>query len=190
MEMPFFNSDVVISKAHVKESMKSLYRNGNADEIFFIHTGSGIFKSNFGKMALTVGDYLVIPRGVIWQINVKENMRILVTESSSPIETPTRYRNKFGQLLEHSPFCERDIRTPELNDPICDNGDFLVKVKTELGYQSYHYGHNPFDVIGWDGFYFPWILSIHDFEPIVGKIHQPPPVHQTIQSKQFHMVFF
>ena len=177
----FFNSDVVISKAHVKESMKSLYRNGNADEVLFIHTGSGIFKSNFGNMALTAGDYLVIPRGVIWQIDVKEDMRILVTESSSPIETPTRYRNKFGQLLEHSPFSERDICTPDFVGPV-DDSPMDVEVKLRHGIQTYGYQHHPFDIVGWDGYYFPYIFNINDFMPITGKIHQPPPVHQTFQA--------
>ena len=185
----FFNSDVVISKAHVKESMKSLYRNGNADEVLFIHTGSGIFKSNFGNMALTAGDYLVIPRGVIWQIDVKEDMRILVTESSSPIETPTRYRNKFGQLLEHSPFSERDIRTPDFVGPV-DDSPMDVEVKLRHGIQTYGYQHHPFDIVGWDGYYFPYIFNINDFMPITGKIHQPPPVHQTFQANGFVICSF
>ena len=185
----FFNSDVVISKAHVKESMKSLYRNGNADEVLFIHTGSGIFKSNFGNMALTAGDYLVIPRGVIWQIDVKEDMRILVTESSSPIETPTRYRNKFGQLLEHSPFSERDICTPDFVGPV-DDSPMDVEVKLRHGIQTYGYQHHPFDIVGWDGYYFPYIFNINDFMPITGKIHQPPPVHQTFQANGFVICSF
>ena len=185
----FFNSDVVISKAHVKGSMKSLYRNGNADEVLFIHTGSGIFKSNFGNMALTAGDYLVIPRGVIWQIDVKEDMRILVTESSSPIETPTRYRNKFGQLLEHSPFSERDIRTPDFVGPV-DDSPMDVEVKLRHGIQTYGYQHHPFDIVGWDGYYFPYIFNINDFMPITGKIHQPPPVHQTFQANGFVICSF
>ncbi len=185
----FFNSDVVISKAHVKESRKSLYRNGNADEVLFIHTGSGIFKSNFGNMVLTAGDYLVIPRGVIWQIDVKEDMRILVTESSSPIETPTRYRNKFGQLLEHSPFSERDIRTPDFVEPV-DDSPMDVEVKLRHGIQTYGYQHHPFDIVGWDGYYFPYIFNINDFMPITGKIHQPPPVHQTFQANGFVICSF
>ena len=185
----FFNSDVIISKAHVKDSMKSLYRNGNADEVLFIHTGSGIFKSNFGNMALTAGDYLVIPRGVIWQIDLKEDMRILVTESSSPIETPTRYRNKFGQLLEHSPFSERDIRTPDFVDPV-DDSPMDVEVKLRHGIQTYGYQHHPFDIVGWDGYYFPYIFNINDFMPITGKIHQPPPVHQTFQANGFVICSF
>ena len=177
----FFNSDVVISKAHVKDSMKSLYRNGNADEVIFIHTGSGLFKSNFGNMELKSGDYLLIPRGVIWQMDVKQSIRILVIETSGPIETPTRYRNKFGQLLEHSPYAERDIRTPEFVGPVADMR-MEVEVKLQHGIQTYSYQHHPFDIVGWDGYYFPYIFNINDFMPITGKIHQPPPVHQTFQA--------
>ena len=185
----FFNSDVVISKAHVNESMDSLYRNGNADEVLFIHTGSGKLKSNFGNLALTPGDYVVIPRGVIWQIDVKEDMQILVTESSTPIETPTRYRNKFGQLLEHSPFSERDIRTPDFVGPV-DDSPIDVEVKLHQGIQIYGYQHHPFDLVGWDGYYFPYIFNINDFMPITGKIHQPPPVHQTFQAHGFVICSF
>ena len=177
----FFNSDVVISKAHVTDSMNTLYRNGNADEVIFIHTGSGLFKSNFGNMKLKSGDYLLIPRGVIWQMDVKQSMRILVIETSGPIETPTRYRNKFGQLLEHSPYAERDIRTPEFVGPVGDMR-MEVEVKLQHGIQTYGYQHHPFDIVGWDGYYFPYIFNINDFMPITGKIHQPPPVHQTFQA--------
>ena len=185
----FFNSDVVISKAHVKDSMKSLYRNGNADEVIFIHSGIGLIKSNFGNMALMAGDYLVIPRGVIWQIDVEENMRILVIESSSPIETPTRYRNKFGQLLEHSPFSERDIRTPEFVGPL-DDSPMDVEIKLQHGVQTYGYQHHPFDIVGWDGYYYPYIFNINDFMPITGKIHQPPSVHQTFEANGFVICSF
>ena len=185
----FFNSDVVISKAHVTDSMSILYRNGNADEVIFIHTGTGLFKSNFGDMELKPGDYLLIPRGVIWQIDVKDEMRILVTESSSPIETPTRYRNKFGQLLENSPFSERDFRTPDFVGAVNDSS-IEVEVKLRHGIQTYGYQHHPFDLVGWDGYYFPYIFNIKDFMPITGKIHQPPPVHQTFQANGFVICSF
>ena len=185
----FFNSDVVISKAHVTDSMSILYRNGNADEVIFIHTGSGLFKSNFGNMELKPGDYLLIPRGVIWQIDVKDEMRILVTESSSPIETPIRYRNKFGQLLENSPFSERDFRTPDFVGAV-DDSSIEVEVKLRHGIQTYGYQHHPFDLVGWDGYYFPYIFNIKDFMPITGKIHQPPPVHQTFQANGFVICSF
>ena len=185
----FFNSDLVISKAHVTKSMDSLYRNGHGDEVLFIHSGSGELKSNFGNLNLTVGDYLVIPRGVIWQMTVNKSMRILVTESSGPIKTPTKYRNQFGQLLEHSPFSERDIRTPKFSKPV-DDRSVEIEVKLENGIQTYVYEHHPFDLIGWDGYYFPYVFNINDFMPITGKIHQPPPVHQTFQGSGFVICSF
>jgi homogentisate 1,2-dioxygenase len=132
-------------------------------------------------MVLMAGDYVVIPRGVIWQMDVKQPIRILVIETSGPIETPTRYRNKFGQLLEHSPYAERDIRTPEFVGPVADMR-VEVEVKLQHGIQTYGYQHHPFDIVGWDGYYFPYIFNINDFMPITGKIHQPPPVHQTFQA--------
>ena len=185
----FFNTDLAISKAHVTDSMDSLYRNGNADEVLFIHRGSGTFSSNFGNMELKTGDYLVIPRGVIWQIIVNESMKIIVIESRGPIETPTKYRNKFGQLLEHSPYSERDIRTPEFVGPMKDS-PIKVEIKLQNGIQTYGYQHHPFDIVGWDGYYFPYIFNINDFMPITGKIHQPPPVHQTFQGQGFVICSF
>ncbi|MBT7377675.1 MAG: homogentisate 1,2-dioxygenase [Candidatus Marinimicrobia bacterium] len=181
----FFNSDVVISKAHVNDSMDFHNRNGHFDELLYIQSGGGTLKSNLGTLKFGFGDYIVIPRGVIWQMDVDDECRILVVESNRPIETPSRYRNKFGQLLEHSPFCERDIRTPELTDPVDKEGEFLVKVRVNDGIQDMVYGHHPCDVVGWDGYFFPWIFNIDDFEPIVGSLHQPPPVHQVLQSEGF-----
>ena len=181
----FFNSDVVISKAHLNDSMDFHYRNGHFDELLYIQSGAGTFKSNFGILTFGFGDYIIIPRGVIWQIDVDDECKMLVIESNRPIETPSRYRNKFGQLLEHSPFCERDIRTPELSKPIDKEGDFLVKVRVADGIQDMVYAHHPCDLVGWDGYYFPWIFNIDDFEPIVGSLHQPPPVHQVLESEGF-----
>ena len=186
----FFNSDVIISVAAVSENMDYCYRNGTVDEVLYIQSGEGKFISNFGNLHVKSGDYVVIPRGVIWQMNPTDTVRMLVIESAGPVETPNRYRNRFGQLLEHSPFCERDIQLPELQDPITNKKECLVKVKTQKGIQEYTYAHHPCDVIGWDGYYFPWSISIHDFEPIVGSIHQPPPVHQTFQANGFVICSF
>ena len=186
----FFNSDIIISVATVSANMNYSYRNGSADELFYIQYGEGNLDTNFGRLPVKAGDYVVIPRGVIWQMNPKNTIRILVIESAEPVETPSRYRNRFGQLLEHSPFCERDIQVPELQKPITNNNECLVKVKTLDGIQEYTYAHHPCDVVGWDGYYFPWSISIHDFEPIVGSIHQPPPVHQTFQGKGFAICSF
>jgi len=185
----FYNNDLIISKAHVNHSMDLLYRNGYADEILFIHEGSGYFQSNFGDIDINEGDYIVIPRGVIWKMVVKNKLKILFIESKAPIETPERYRNNFGQLLEHAPFSERDITTPKLVSPI-ENKSIDVIVKLSNGFQTYTYQHHPFDVLGWDGYYFPYSFNINNFMPITGKIHQPPPVHQTFQSKGFVICSF
>lgn len=186
----FFNKDTLIHKAHVDRSMDYLYRNGHHDEVLFIHTGKGDLISNFGQLNLTPGDYVVIPRGVIWQIAIDEPMRILVVESTGPVETPERYRNRFGQLMEHSPFCERDIRTPKWIEPVTGSGSIDVLVRLRGGLQTYTYTHHPFDLIGWDGYYFPWIFNINDFMPITGKVHLPPPIHQTFQSPGFVICSF
>jgi len=186
----FFNPDITISVATITENMEYCYRNGTADEVLYIQSGEGKLISNFGTIQIKPGDYMVIPRGVIWQMSPSETVRMLVIESAGPVETPNRYRNRFGQLMEHSPFCERDIQAPQLQEPINNKNECRVKVKTLHGIQEYTYAHHPCDVVGWDGYYFPWKISIHDFEPIVGSIHQPPPVHQTFQGQGFVICSF
>ena len=170
--------------------MDSFYRNAHFDEMIYIQSGMGAINTNFGDLELREGDYVIIPRGVIWKLKIEESISCLLVESKGPIETPNRYRNRFGQLLEHSPFCERDIRVPILKDPIDKKGTFQVNVRTVKGLQEMYYSHHPFDLVGWDGYYFPWIFNINDFEPITGSIHQPPPVHQTFQSKGFVICSF
>ena len=177
----FYNNDVELHTAHVKKSMKGFYRNGHHDEVIFIHNGKGVLHTNFGNLKLIKGDYVVIPRGVIWQMTVQEPMRQFIIETKGPIETPVKYRNRYGQLLEHAPYSERDIRAPEFADPQV-NGPVTVNVKLVNGYQVYDYANHPCDLVGWDGFYYPWVFNINDFMPITGKIHQPPPVHQTFQA--------
>ena len=177
----FFNSDVILSKAHVTESMIDYYRNGHFDEIIFIHSGRGKLFSNFGNLSIGKGDYIIIPRGVIWKIDIAESMKQFIIETAGPVETPDKYRSKQGQLLEHSPYNERDIRTPKLSEPSI-KGPVTVKVKLKNGIQCYDYKYHPCDIIGWDGYYYPWAFNINNFMPITGKIHQPPPVHQTFQA--------
>ena len=177
----FFNSDCVLYKAHVSASMNDYYRNGHNDEIIFIHSGSGSLNTNLGQLNVAPGDYVVIPRGVIWQLDVEENMKHFIIETSGSVETPSRYRNRHGQLLEHSPYSERDIRTPEFADPQTD-GPVNVNVRLNGGFQAYEYATHPCDLVGWDGYYFPWVFNIKDFMPITGKVHQPPPVHQVFQA--------
>ena len=180
-ETLFFNSDVILSKAMISKNMDYYYRNGHHDECLFIHQGSGKLLTNFGTLDLSPGDYAIIPRGVIWQIDVIDTLETLVIETAGPIKTPKRYRNDAGQLLEFAPFSERDIKVPKLTPPI-NGGPVNVKVKLRQGIQSYEYKYNPFDVVGWDGYLFPWVFNIHDFMPITGKVHQPPPVHQVLQA--------
>ena len=185
-----FNNDIIISLAHINKNMDYFYRSGHYDELFYIQYGSGKIMTNFGDLEYNKGDYIVIPKGVIWQIKYTNKTKMLIVESASAIKTPKKYRNRFGQLLESSPYCERDIKTPSLNKPIKKQGNFLIKVRTVQGVQEYIYNHHPFDVVGWDGYYYPWIFNINDFEPIVGSLHQPPSVHQTFQANNFVICSF
>jgi homogentisate 1,2-dioxygenase len=172
-------------------SMPYYYKNGEADEVLFIHEGSGILASQMGEVEFRPGDYVVIPRTTIYQIRPNPGrLRMMITESFSPVETVRRYRNDMGQLMEHSPYCERDIRPPFRLQPELKKGEFLVKIKKGGAIHDYLYEHSPFDVIGWDGCLYPYALSIHDFEPITGRIHQPPPVHQTFQGHNFVICSF
>jgi homogentisate 1,2-dioxygenase len=186
------NSDCHIVLASPKKSLREyFYKNADCDEVIFIHEGSGTLRTQLGNIAFVSGDYLVVPRGIIHQIDFNtEKNRLFIVESFDPIYTPKRYRNHFGQLLEHSPFCERDIRTPSELETHDEKGEFRVKIKKEGILYSYLYASHPFDVVGWDGYNFPYAFSIHDFEPITGRIHQPPPVHQTFETKAFVICSF
>ncbi len=188
----FVNKDLHIGLAAPKAFSKDyFYKNGDADEMLFIHVGSGTLRTNYGNIPFSYGDYLIIPKGVIYQIDFDtEDNRILYVESFEPIFTPKRYRNNFGQLLEHSPFCERDMRLPENLETHDEKGEFLVKIKKQGNLWEYVYGNHPFDVAGWDGFHYPYAFSIHDFEPITGRIHMPPPIHQTWESAGFVVCSF
>jgi len=186
------NNDLSISLGAPKASTNDyFYKNADADEVIFIHKGSGKLRTFLGNIDFKYGDYLVIPRGMIYKIEFdSEENRHLITESHSPIYTPNRYRNHFGQLLEHSPFCERDFRGPVELETHDEKGDFLIKIKKEGILYDYLYASHPFDVVGWDGYNYPYAFSIHDFEPITGRIHQPPPVHQTFQAQGFVICSF
>ena len=185
-----FNNDIIISICNISKKMDYFYRSGHYDELMYVQYGSGTLSTNFGDLKYSKGDYIIIPKGVIYKIEISIKTKILLVESLSPIITPKKYRNKFGQLLESSPYCERDIVVPSLNKPIEESGNFSVKVRLEDGIQEYIYNHHPFDVVGWDGFYYPWIFNINNFEPIVGSIHQPPSVHQTFESNNFVVCSF
>jgi len=181
------NSDVQIILAAPKKSMKDwFFKNAQADEMIFVHKGQGILHTIYGDLPFTPGDHLVVPRGTVYQLSFHdENNRLFIVESMMPLNFPKRYMNKSGQLLEHSPFHERDIRTPEKLITYNQTGDFRVIIKQQHTLYPYHYKTHPFDAIGWDGCLYPFAMSIHDFEPITGRIHQPPPVHQTFETGAF-----
>ena len=187
-----FNNDVNISLAAPQKSMTSyFYKNADADELIFVHKGTGTLKTLVGNIPFSYGDYLVIPRGMIYQMEFDtEDNRFLIVESFSPILTPRNYRNNFGQLLEHSPFCERDFRAPSELETHDEIGDFMVKTKKENVLHEIVYATHPFDVVGWDGYNFPYAMSIHDFEPITGRIHLPPPIHQNFEGHNFVICSF
>ena len=186
------NNDCHIVLAAPKKSLiQYFYKNADCDELIFVHKGSGKLRTLLGNIQFGYGDYLMIPRGMIYQIEFNdENNRLFIVESSSPMYTPKRYRNWFGQLLEHSPFCERDLRRPTELETHDETGDFLIKVKKEGMLHQYIYGAHPFGVVGWDGYNYPYAFSIHDFEPITGRVHQPPPVHQTFEAAGFVVCSF
>ena len=186
------NSDVYIELAAPQASMKDyFYKNADADEVIFVHRGSGKLRTQLGNIDFAYGDYLVVPRGMIYQLEFNDDdNRLLIIQSFHPIYTPKRYRNWFGQLLEHSPFCERDMRPPSELETHNEEGEFLIKIKKEDVLYDFVYAHHPFNVVGWDGYNYPYAFSIHDFEPITGRIHQPPPVHQTFETSAFVICSF
>ena len=190
----FFNRDVVMGVALPATDLPAdrFYRNGEGDELLFVHEGTGRFASVFGTMAYGPGDYIVIPIGTTWRIDSDPGVvqRFLWLECPSELEPPKRYRNDYGQLLEHSPYAQRDVRVPDETPPNLERGDFVIDVKARGHITSYHYEHHPFDVVGWDGYLYPWIFNIGDFQPITGRVHQPPPVHQTFQGGGFVVCSF
>jgi homogentisate 1,2-dioxygenase len=186
------NNDCAIAICNPEnKKMDYYYKNGEADEVLYIHDGNGFLYSQFGKLKIQKGDYVVIPRTVIYKIEfTEEPTRLLIIESMSAIETVSRYRNKLGQLLEHSPYCERDIHPPQEIFTEKEKGEYLLKIKKQGFLHQYLFEHSPFDLVGWDGFLYPYTFSIYDFEPITGRIHQPPPVHQTFQAHNFVICSF
>ena len=186
------NSDCHIVLASPRHSQTEyFYKNADSDELIFVHEGTGTLKTQLGNITFGYGDYLLVPRGMIYQMHFDtEDNRLFIVESKRPIYTPKRYRNWFGQLLEHSPFCERDFRRPSELETFDEMGDFVIKVKKEDMMHEYIYASHPFDVVGWDGYNYPYAFSIHDFEPITGRVHLPPPIHQTFETDAFVVCSF
>lgn len=188
----FVNSALQIGLAAPRTFNKNwFYKNGDADEMLFIHKGEGILKTMYGNIPFGYADYLIIPRGTVYQIEFKTtDNRLLFIESTSPIYTPKRYRNEWGQLLESSPYCERDFRKPQDLQTHDEKGEFLVKVKKQGMMWEYVYGRHPFDAVGWDGYNYPYAFNMFNFEPITGRIHLPPPIHQQWESAGFVVCSF
>lgn len=186
------NQDVVISVARPTESMDYWYKNGQGDDVLFIHDGQGVLESQFGNLRYRPGDYLVIPTGVIWRLLPDEGseQRQLVVEAHGHIEPPKRYVNRYGQFLENSPYCERDLRPPDDLVTHDEQGEFELRVKSRGQITRVILGHHPLDVVGWDGHLWPYAFNIEDFEPITGRVHQPPPVHQTFDGPGFVLCSF
>lgn len=186
------NNDVVLYVARPTEPMNYWYKFGQGDEVIFIHDGTGVLESQFGNLRYRPGDYLVIPTGVMWKMipDQGSDQRYLVVESFGHVTPPKRYINNYGQFLENSPYCERDIRMPDNLVTHDEKGEYEVRVKTRGQITRFFYGHHPLDVIGWDGHLWPFAFNIEDFEPITGRVHQPPPVHQTFDGPGFVVCSF
>ena len=185
------NDDCLLGMAVVDRDMDYFYRNGQAYEVWFLESGEVHFRSQFGNLDVRPGDYLVIPFGVTWQMQLRSSQaRFFTIECPSQVQPPKRYRNQHGQLLEHSPYCERDIRLPQVLESYAEEGEFEVRVKARNELHRHIVAQHPLGVVGWDGYLYPWIFSIHDFEPITGRIHQPPPVHQTFDAHNFVVCSF
>lgn len=185
------NQDVIWFQSHIAEPMPHFYKNAEGDELLFSHDGTGVLHSMFGEVPFGPGDYLVIPRGTIYRLDFATlPVRMLAFESHGPVEVPRRYRNEYGQLLEHAPYHERDIRPPSALPVHDEHGTFYVDVKARGRMTRYEYRHHPFDVVGWDGFNYPWAFNILDFAPITGRLHMPPPIHQTFQGAGFVVCSF
>jgi homogentisate 1,2-dioxygenase len=187
----FYNNDVFISSARPTSSMKSFFRNAEGDELYYVHEGKGVLESVFGLLPFHDGDFIVVPRGTTYRVTLdsKDN-RFLITESAGPIEVPRRYRNDYGQLVELAPYSDRDFRVPEKLVTHSEKGEHEVLMKVDNGLMSYMFDFHPLDVVGWDGYLYPWIFNIHDFEPLTGRVHQPPPIHQTFEAPGFDVLSF
>lgn len=188
----FVNNDLSIALAAPTDSLSEyFFKNADADELLFVHKGEGRVKTQYGSIPFQYGHYVLIPRGTVYQIEFDtQDNRFLIIESYSPIETPNRYRNNNGQHLEHSPFCERDFVVPQDMETHDEIGSFKVLIKKQNVIYPYWYANHPFDLVGWDGFHYPYAFSIFDFEPITGRVHLPPPIHQNFQGRNFVVCSF
>jgi homogentisate 1,2-dioxygenase len=183
------NDDVRISFV-AADTDSELYRDSTGDEAVYVRSGSATFESVYGVIQAGAGDYVIVPRGTIhrWRL-ASGGVHALVIEARGHIRPPRRYLSQFGQFLEHAPYCERDLRGPA-GPLLADGGDVPVIVRTGAGLTRLTYAYHPFDVVGWDGYLYPYAFNIADFEPIVKRTHAPPPVHQTFEGPNFVICSF
>jgi homogentisate 1,2-dioxygenase len=184
------NADVRISYV-VADSPSALYRNAGGDELTFVEAGNATVETVFGDLDVGPGDYVVLPTSTThrWVPRGDDPLRLLVTEARGHVGPPRRYLSAKGQFLEQAPYCERDLRAP--TEPTVTDGENVdVLVRHRSGLTRYTYARHPFDVVGWDGCLYPYAFNIKDFEPITGRIHQPPPVHQTFEGPGFVVCSF
>jgi len=186
-----FNDDVEIAICKPAHELGAFYRNGEGDEVLFVHEGSGVVETIFGTLPYARHDYVVIPRGTTYRVRMDEGPQTWLTfHTPGEIETPNRYRNRYGQLLEHAPYSQRDFHPPAALRTHRDAGEHELIVRARRGHQRFVLHHHPFDVAGWDGYVYPYRFNIHDYEPKSGRLHQPPTVHQTFQGPNFVICSF
>jgi homogentisate 1,2-dioxygenase len=181
------NDHCVISTAHITEDTDIFYRNSQMHEIVFIHHGKGWLLSEYGKIKFDEWDYLIIPKGTTYQLKFDDykNNKVFIIESDTPYEIPSHFRNEYGQLTEEAPYYERDFRVPEFMEPIDKIADFKLMLKVRNKMFEFRLPHHPFDVVGWDGFLYPYAFNIKEYAPKVGKIHLPPPIHLVFKTDHF-----
>src|SRR5690242_2926795 len=187
-----FNGDLEVSVCKPVEPLEGFYRNGEGDEVIYVHRGSGVLRTVFGRVEFSERDYLVIPRGttVTWELDAGAEQFWLVFHTPGEIETPSRYRNRYGQLLEHAPYSQRDFRPPSELETCHEAGDYRLSIRVRQGLQEFALDRHPFDVVGWDGYVWPYAFNAMDFEPRAGRFHLPPPIHQTFQGQGFVLCTF
>ncbi len=181
------NANCSIAIVHVTEDTEDFYRNGHAAEYIFVHHGQGRLLTEFGIIPFIAGDQIIVPRAITYQIkfdDFKKN-KLLIVESDTAYEIPAHYRNEYGQMEEHAPYCERDFKLPRELDPKNEKGEFRMILKTGTKYSEHILPHHPFDVVGWDGYLYPYAFNIRDYHPKVGRIHLPPPVHLAFKTNSF-----
>jgi homogentisate 1,2-dioxygenase len=187
-----FNGDLEVSVCKPTDERAGFYRNGEGDEVIYVHRGGGTLRTTFGRLPFREQDYVVIPRGTThtWELEPGVEQVWICFHTPGEIETPHRYRNRYGQLLEHAPFSQRDFLAPVELETYDESGEYQLTLRVRDGLQEYVLDRHPFDVVGWDGYVWPYTFNAADFEPRTGRFHLPPPTHQTFQGPNFVICTF